>query len=125
MKIITRNGKELKFYGEKVKGIKGNFNNSKLKKEHKERFNQFINRAEDYCEKHKIVNYEPADRSYKNVPYTKSQRIVYERILDEIVNLQREIMQDDVLNLKHKQQLCKCLSYVVGHLRGRLKKKNF
>lgn len=123
MILKNRQGKLLKIYGEEIKNIGGYCNNSKLKKEHKERCNYFLGRAIEYCENHKIINYESSDRSYKNAPYTKSQRAVYEKILKDIVNLQKEILNDDELKLKHKQQLCKCLSYTVGHLRGRLKKK--
>ena len=123
MIVKTKQGKLLKMYGEKIKNIGEYCNNSKLKKEHKERCNHFLGRAIEYCENHKIINYESSDRSYKNAPYTKAQKVVYEKVLAEIIKLQREIMADDELKLKHKQQLCKCLSYTVGHLRGRLKKK--
>ena len=123
MIVKTRQGKLLKKYGEKIKNIGDYCNNSKLKIEHKKRFNLFFGRAIEYCENHKIINYESSDRSYKNAPYTKAQKVVYEKVLAEIIKLQREIMTDDELKLKHKQQLCKCLSYTVGHLRGRLKKK--
>lgn len=123
MIIKTKNEKILEKYEEKIKNIKELCDNSKLRIAHKKRFNYFFDRAGNYCDNHKAINYQRVDRSYKNEPYNKKQKIVYEQILDRILKLQKEILEDNELKTKYKQQLCKCLSYSVGHLRGRLTKK--
>lgn len=118
--IQTKQDKKLNYYKEQFEQIKEYYSNSKLKVEHKVRLDEFIDRAINYCKTQKAIVYQRAEKHYKNESYNKFQKSIYKKVLIEVITLQRHILDDDELKIKHKQQLCKCLSYAVGHLRGRL-----
>ena len=118
--IQTKQDKKLNYYKEQLEQIKKDYSNSKLKVEHKVRLDEFIDRAINYCKTQKAVIYQRADKYYKNENYNKVQKGIYKKVLMEVVKIQKQILDDDELKIKHKQQLCRCLSYVVGHLRGRI-----
>lgn len=121
--IISSDKQNLEKYKEQIEKIKDNYNKSKLNSQHKQRLDKFINRAIKYCETQNPVSYIPAGRRFKNEPYTIFQKDVYEKILVNIIKLQRKILKDKKLSNDQKEELCRCLSYAVGHLRGRLHSK--
>lgn len=121
--MIPSEKQNLDKYKKQIKRIQGYYKRSKLNSQHKQRLDNFVNRAIKYCETQKEVTYVPAGRRFKNEPYTIFQKDVYEKILANIIKLQRNILKDRKLSNDQKEELCKCLSYAVGHLRGRLHSK--
>lgn len=122
--IQTKQDKKLNYYKEQFEQIKEYYTNSKLKVEHKQRLDYFMNRAINYCKTQKAVVYEKIGRNYKHsTPYNKIQKCVYKKVLADVKELQNQIREDEELKIKHKQELCRCLSYVIGHLMGRLHSK--
>ena len=122
--IQTKQDKKLINYGEQLEQIKEYYSNSKLKVEHKARLDYFIDRAINYCKTQKVVVYKSTGKNYTpSTPYNKKKKGVYKNILQEMVKLQKQIRDDTELKLKHKQELCRYLSYLIGHLMGRLQRK--
>ena len=122
--IQTKQDKKLNYYKEQLEKIKEDYSNSKLKVEHKVKLDEFIDRAINYCKTQKVIAYKSIGKNYTpSTPYNKIQKGVYKKVLADVKTLRQKILDDEYLKLKHKQELCRCLSYLIGHLMGRLQRK--
>lgn len=121
LKIHPKQNKRLNYYREQLEQIMEYYNSSKLKTDQKERLNYFVDRPINYCKTQKVIKYEKIGRNYKHCSkYSRLQKGIYKRTLADIKELQKQILDDKDLKIKHKQELCRCLSYVIGHLLGRI-----
>lgn len=122
--IQTKQDKRLNNYREQLEQIKEYYSNSKLNVEHKAKLDEFIDRAINYCKTQKVVVYKSTGKNYMHgTPYNKLQQWIYWNVLGDIKALRLQILNDKDLKIKHKQELCRCLSYLIGHLLGRLQRK--
>lgn len=97
------------------------FRNKFLNAFQKQRLDLFFDRAIEYCKTQKTIIY--TKTQYKKDDYTianSKQLQEYRRIYREFKVLQNQIINDNVLNSKCKKQLLMNLSYLQGHLVGKL-----
>ena len=109
-------------YGKEVKRILklGNMLNAKQK----ERLDVYANRVLAYCKNQTIIIYKYERVKDKELISTEEQTKIYKQIFDELNMLAIRIRDDDVLSVKAKKELSRCLQSLIGHVRGKQNRDN-
>lgn len=86
-----------------------------------ERLNYFLDRAINYCDTRKVIKYEITKYRKDYLLVANSKQVEeYKNIYRMLIDVKNQIINDKQLKQKYRNQLIRNLTYVQGHLLGKI-----
>lgn len=117
--------KILENYGKRLNDIKNWYQlNDIFNIYQKRRLDIFIDRSINYCQTKKRIKYEKFEYHRSNLHIASKQQIIeYRKLYQMLIKLKLDIINDNLITSKCKKDMIMNLTYIIGHVRGKLNTK--